>query len=231
MPFFNTNDTKIYYEVRGSGQPLVIINGLGSDVSEMRTVTDPLAIKKYRLLLFDNRGAGRSSMPDEPYSIEMMATDLAQLMDKLKLKDAYIVGISMGGRIALELCLNRPDLVKKMVLVSSASRAVRSWHTKIMFTILPRLSLFKGEYPQPYFAFTRQAEATLNYDCSDKLKKIKKPVLIMHATGDHVAPLYLAEELNNGIKGSVLRKYKGGHIFFLFKKRDQFLDDLIQFLP
>ena len=74
MPTIQVNNIHMYYEIYGEGKPLVLIGGLGIDLSEFDGVNRWLA-QKYRVLAFDNRGAGRTDKPDIPYSIEMMAHD------------------------------------------------------------------------------------------------------------------------------------------------------------
>ena len=73
----------------------MVILGLGTDVSEWDGIIRWLA-EKYKVLAFDNRGAGRTDKPDIPYSIEMMAEDTAGLMQALGMKQAHVLGISMG---------------------------------------------------------------------------------------------------------------------------------------
>ena len=131
MPYVTVNDISMYYEMRDeregeanseNGEPLVLIMGLAADISEWDTYIRLFA-KKYRVLAFDNRGAGRTDKPDAPYSIEMMANDTAGLMQALRIERANVLGISLGGRIALALALRYPGLVKKLVLVFSFSHA------------------------------------------------------------------------------------------------------------
>jgi 3-oxoadipate enol-lactonase len=81
------------------------------------------------LASFDNRGAGRTDKPDAPHTIELMAKDTAALMDALSLERANVLGISMGGRIALELALSCPNRVGGLVLVST-SAAGRAMHER-----------------------------------------------------------------------------------------------------
>ena len=100
MATAEVNGINIYYEVAGQGPSLVVINGLGSDVSEVASVTGPLA-KQCTVLVFDNRGAGRSDKPDEPYTLEGMVEDTAGVMRAAGMTRASVLGISMGGRIAL----------------------------------------------------------------------------------------------------------------------------------
>ncbi len=79
MPYVKVNDIQTYYEIRGDGEPLVLIVGLGTDISEWGGIIRWLA-EKYQVLGFDNRGAGRTDKPDIAYSIEMMADDTVGLM-------------------------------------------------------------------------------------------------------------------------------------------------------
>ena len=76
MPYIKVNDIQMYYEIHGDGDPLVLIVGLGTDISEWDGIIRWLA-QKYKVLAFDNRGAGRTDKPDTQYSIEMMANDTA----------------------------------------------------------------------------------------------------------------------------------------------------------
>src|SRR5512146_1889888 len=109
MPTAKVNDITMYYEIQGEGEPLVLIAGLRLDIAEYNGIDSWLA-QKYQVVAFDNRGAGRTDKPDIPYSIEMMADDIAGLLYALGVKQAHIIGISMGGRIALALALQHPEL-------------------------------------------------------------------------------------------------------------------------
>ena len=122
MPLVAVNDVELYYEARGSGAPLVLLGGLGLDVSEMGMLTGPLA-GRFHVIAVDNRGAGRSAKPPGPYSIEQMAADVVGLMDRLELPHAHLLGISMGGRIAMALALAWPGRVDRLVLAATSPRA------------------------------------------------------------------------------------------------------------
>jgi pimeloyl-ACP methyl ester carboxylesterase len=123
------NDIHMYYEIQGEGEPLVLILGLGTDISEWSGIIRWFA-EKYQVLAFDNRGVGRTDKPDKAYSIEMMVDDTAGLMQKLGIQQAYIIGISLGGRIALGLSLRQAECVKKLVLVSTSARVVKNWRRR-----------------------------------------------------------------------------------------------------
>jgi pimeloyl-ACP methyl ester carboxylesterase len=118
MPTVNANNINIAYEINGEGQPLLLITGLGYGAWFWHKVVPSLA-KNFRVITFDNRGAGGTDKPDGPYSVSMMAQDTAGLLDALKIKNAFVLGHSLGGFIAQELAVTRPDLVGKLILAST----------------------------------------------------------------------------------------------------------------
>ena len=103
------------YAVYGEGVPLLLIEGLGY-AAWMWFKQVPAFAERYQVVVFDNRGVGDSDKPDEPYTIPGMADDAAGLLDQLGLGPAHVLGVSMGGMIAQELALRRPELVRGLVL-------------------------------------------------------------------------------------------------------------------
>lgn len=231
MPTIRVNDIHMYYESHGEGEPLVLIGGLSNDVSDYTSMLPWLA-KKYRVIAFDNRGVGRTDKPDMPYSIGIMAADTKGLLDALHIKQAHILGVSMGGRIAIELTLQYPELVKSLLLVSTYARRQKrkSWSQRLLPFIL-RIPLLRGskQYPQPLYAANHQLKASRSYDASQRLHEIHAPTLILHGKRDRTAPYALAEEMHQNISGSKLIPFDGGHIF-LFIQQQQFLEAVDKFL-
>ena len=119
MPKVKVNDINIYYEIHGKGFPFFLIRGLSSDVYRWPPNFISELSKNFKIILFDNRGAGRTDKPDIEYSIEMMATDTTGLMKVLNIEKAHILGYSMGGHIAQLIALNYPEKVKKLILCST----------------------------------------------------------------------------------------------------------------
>ena len=115
MAEVSINDLKFYYEEHGSGEPLVLIAGYTCDVSHWEGILEALA-SKFHVLIFDNRGAGRSASPDSPYSIEMLAEDCKSLVEALGWKKFHVLGHSMGGAIAQTLAVKAPEKIEKLVL-------------------------------------------------------------------------------------------------------------------
>ena len=115
MPFQSVNGITIYYEIHGRGDPLVLIMGLRRNAEWWYSQLPELS-RHFKVLVFDNRGAGRTDKPEMEYSIRMFADDTALLMEALGIRGSHILGISMGGYIAQELALNYPHRVKRLIL-------------------------------------------------------------------------------------------------------------------
>jgi pimeloyl-ACP methyl ester carboxylesterase len=119
MPLTKINNTEIYYESHGEGDPLILIAGLASDCQTWQFVINTLS-NHFRTIIFDNRGVGRSGTPAAPYCIEDMAEDVVGLMDYLDIPSAHILGHSMGGYIAQQFAISYPERVKKLVLENTS---------------------------------------------------------------------------------------------------------------
>lgn len=115
MPTVRANGIDLYYEERGSGEPLILLMGLGADGSRWADHVAEYA-HHYRCIMLDNRGVGRSAAPPGPYTTAMMADDTAGLMQALGIERAHISGISMGGAIGQELALRHPERVRSLTL-------------------------------------------------------------------------------------------------------------------
>jgi pimeloyl-ACP methyl ester carboxylesterase len=152
MPAELVNDTTLYYEREGSGDPLVLIVGYSCDLGQWSAVR-PLLASEFSLLLIDNRGVGRSECPDGPYSVRLMANDVAALMDRLNVRKAHVLGHSMGGAIAQELARSRPELVDRLVLANSLikfpahSAVAFRWLLQLREAGLPLRVLIEGALP------------------------------------------------------------------------------------
>lgn len=120
MPKAPVSDIVTYYEEAGSGDPIVLLTGLGSDLQSW-ALTAPALSKQLRVITADNRGSGRTSAPDRPYTIAQMAGDVVALLDRLEIAKAHVLGFSMGGYIAQEIAISYPGRVEKLVLMNTAA--------------------------------------------------------------------------------------------------------------
>lgn len=118
MPSVRINNIDCYYEIHGSGSPLVLIAGLASDSQSWQPILGGLA-KYFKVLIFDNRGIGRTQYPHNSFQISTLALDTVYLLDELAIKKADILGHSMGGYIAQEIAIEYPERVNRLILAST----------------------------------------------------------------------------------------------------------------
>jgi pimeloyl-ACP methyl ester carboxylesterase len=212
VPSVALADIDMYYESHGAGAPLLLIGGLSQTIEDVRPLIDELA-PHFRVIAVENRGSGRTSAPAGPYSMAQMARDVRALMDELQLERAHALGISMGGRVALALALDSPERVDRLVLVSTSARVAGArlraggWVSLMLFQLRYRA----GPSGQPRHAQRAQYWAGIRFDCTDRLRRITQPAIVVHGRSDVVVPLSGGEELHRGITGARLVVLDGGH--------------------
>ena len=231
MPTLESNGIYVYYESRGEGDPILLIGGLSIDVSDLNGVVSELA-RNRRVISFDNRGAGRTDKPDAPYSIDMMADDTYGLIQALGLREVDVLGISLGGRIAMALTLKHPEVVRRLILASTGPRVSQTLTRKLMFAAMDlprRFGARLSKYPQPEYAYKRQLDASRGFDATPRLSEIRAPTLVLHGKKDRFAPFASAREMASLIPNSKFVAFDSGHLF-VFWKQTEFLNAVKSFL-
>ncbi|HYP48946.1 MAG TPA: alpha/beta hydrolase [Thermoleophilaceae bacterium] len=115
MPTIEANGQTLYYEVHGEGEPLLCVMGLSADTLAW-ALQVPAFSARYRTVIFDNRDVGQSSSSEGSYEVSDMAEDALALADALGLDTFHLLGISMGGAIAQEMALAKPERVRTLTL-------------------------------------------------------------------------------------------------------------------
>jgi pimeloyl-ACP methyl ester carboxylesterase len=135
VPVADLGDRRLYYEEHGSGQPVLLLNGLGADHFAWGLQTEYLK-DFFRVVVFDNPGVGQTVGPKGPYTTALFADVAAFLLERLEIDRAHVVGASMGALIAQQFAVRRPDLVRSLVLHCPWWRPdphtqalIRSWQT------------------------------------------------------------------------------------------------------
>jgi len=238
MPIVNAGDIEIYYEIYGDGEPLVYIPGWGKEItSESEGIAG--FSSTYRVIAIDNRGTGRSSKPDMPYSIEQMADDTIGLLDSLGVSRTHVFGKSMGSMIAQMIAAKYPERVNGLVLHVAFTRipfVVRTFMTLMRYLPGSRKRMEEGmavllgqRYPPTPESFRRQGEAVSRFDGRTVLGRIRAPTLIVNGTRDPFVPVKISWELAHGISGAKLILVDGDHLFGA-TQRERLIEPALDFL-
>jgi pimeloyl-ACP methyl ester carboxylesterase len=224
-------DIDLYYEIIGQGDPIVFIHGLGSSTRDWEYQIEYFS-KRYQIVIFDIRGHGKSDKPAGPYSIHLFARDTAELIKALDIVPSHVVGISLGGMIALQLAANEPELVRSLVVVNSGSEmVVRTMKERLAvlqrFIIVRLLGMRKmGEvlgdrlFPKQEQrelrrtfadrwaendprAYREALRAIIGWSLTEQLHRIECPTLVVAAEDDYT-PMEAKMPLVNGIKQAEL---------------------------
>jgi len=246
MPYATAQDgTRLYYEVHGQGEPLLLISGQGSDHTGWDAVRADF-VTRYRVIVFDHRGTGQSDKPAEPpYTTRGFAQDAIAILDHLGIGRAHAYGISMGGRICQWLGIDHPQRVGALVLgcttpgnahgvrrppevdarmknrPSDPEEAVAAMLND-MFTPEwvarhPQVKqLYMQREPIPLYAQQLHYQASEGHDSWDLLPTISAPTLVIHGSDDQVNPTANAYLLAKRIPGAELYIVRSGrHGYFI----------------
>ena len=217
---------------------LVLVNSVGADLRMWQPQIGALS-QNFRVVRFDARGHGRSSTPAGPYSIDRLGRDLLALLDHLRIPQAHICGISLGGLTALWLAAYHPERVGRVILANTAARigTVEGWNARIdavraggmaaVATVLARFfsAAFRASHAEEIRAvgdmvaaidpigYIGACAALRDADLRAIAPSIRTPALIVAAGLDEATPPSQGAELHAAIAGSALVVLPGaGHL-------------------
>src|SRR5271155_1595985 len=219
------NGLKMYYEVHGSGDPVVLLHGAFMTITNNWTGWIGELSKTRKVIAVELQGHGRTADIDRDISSANLADDVAALLDHLKIPRADVIGYSMGGGVALQCAIRHPEKVRKVVSISSVFRHDGS--VKEARDAIPQLTAeaFKGspietEYkklsptPNEFPNFVKHllaAHAKPDDLGADKLKDTKAPMFFIHGDADGVRLEHVAE----------MFRLKGGEVFGDMRPRSE----------
>jgi 3-oxoadipate enol-lactonase len=240
MPYVENRGARIYWTEQGSGPPILLIMGL-SFTHEMWFRVVPELAGDYRMILFDNRGMGRSDVPRGPYTIPLMASDARAVLDAAQVDAAHVIGASMGGMIAQELALRYPERVRSLMLGSTTSRALlgkwplfeygpRQWRglsreqreeglRRLLYADTTPMERIQHDWRVRcgcawcYKGFVNQFAGILMWSAYRRLPRIQAPTLVVHGDQDRMVPPENGRVLASRIPGARFELIRdAGHI-------------------
>ena len=202
------NGIKLYYEIHGSGRPLVLLHG-GLGAIEMFGPNLEILARSHRVIALDLQGHGRTADVDRPLALETMADDVAALLKHLRIERADVMGYSLGGGVAFQVAVRHPEIVNKLVLVSTLIRR-NAFYPEILgmqgqvtaaaaegMKQTPMYQLYASIAPRPQ-DFPRLLQKIgdfmkKDFDYSKELASLKAPTLIVAGDSDIFPPAHAVE--------------------------------------
>jgi pimeloyl-ACP methyl ester carboxylesterase len=242
LAFLQNQGAKIYWDEQGTGDPILLIMGLGYP-SYLWHRMRPVLSERYRTVALDNRGSGQSDAPAGVYPITLMAADAAATLDAAGIKSAHVFGLSMGGMIAQEFALQYPERVRSLILGCTAPggpNAVRA-EKKVTDILMARgltpeeaakamrpfiydsatpldrieedLALRRKWFPKPE-GYIGQLQGIMAWESYARLERINVPTLVIHGLTDQLVPPGNGELIAAKIPGAKLVMLpQASHIF------------------
>jgi pimeloyl-ACP methyl ester carboxylesterase len=233
---------RLAYDIEGSGEPVLMIQGLVYGRRGWGPAPGMLA-DRFRVATPDNRGFGESDAPPGPYTTPQLAGDALAVLDAAEIDSAHVIGISLGGMIAQELVLAQPGRVRKLVLCSTTAggptavpmpeqtvalmgraehldpqEALQQFVVNALSPDSPaelaaEIVAYRAANPPDPAGWWAQAAAGGAHDAMARLGEIRVPTLVVHGTADNVVDVGNARLLADAIEGARLELFEGvGHL-------------------
>ena len=244
MPTAALSDIEIHYEERGEGAPLLLVAGIPAIASDWAPLAERLAVTR-RVIAYDNRGSGGSTVTPGPYTTAQLAEDAVALLDHLGIERSDVFGMSLGGMISQEHALRHCERVACLVLGcthAGFAHAVQppketdrafamqtdDWGARMRalaplafvrevdVSLLERFTEKKSRDIQDPAGYQAHIDAVLHHDALDRLAAIRAPTLVVTGDDDRIIRGVNSEVLAERIPGATLEVIRdAGHLFFV----------------
>jgi pimeloyl-ACP methyl ester carboxylesterase len=205
--YAQVNGLKMYYEIHGTGKPILLIHGAFNSIGTAFSQLIPELAKTRQVIAIELQGHGRTNDIDRAFSFESMADDVAALLKEIRIDSTDILGYSMGGGVAQQVAIRHPSLVRRLILISTVykyegwsqeTRNILPMLTPEMFANTPIKTEYDKLAPDPShwkdFINKMKKFVTTTYNFgADKIRSIKSPTLIILGDGDGVTPEHAIE--------------------------------------
>ena len=259
MPSLTRPGARIWWEATGIGSPLLIIQGLGYSLEASWRLV-PELVRRHTVIQFDNRGVGRSDVPSGDILIEEMAADAAAVVEAAGLGPVHLVGLSMGGLIAQEMLLTRPELIRSVILGctspggmaavpcspavaahladlanlparEAAEQSARVVYATPMTADIQADIDVRMAHPTSRAGYFRQLMAIGRYEGTlERLPSVLHPVLVIHGVEDQLVPPANAEILARAIPKSRTHLVIGAGHIFTTDATSETLTTILDFV-
>ncbi len=204
----NVNGLKLYYEVHGQGQPLILLHGGLGGISMFEPILPSLAENR-QVIAVELQAHGHTADIDRPFSFELLADDIAALIDQLGLRTVDVMGYSLGGGVALQTAIRHPTAIRKLTLVSTPCKR-QGWYPEVLAGMAamnatsaqamigsPPHQAYVSVAPRPqdWPVLVEKTGRLLgqDYDWSADVAAFKAPALLAFADADSVRPEHIVE--------------------------------------
>lgn len=258
MPFLKTNGAELYYELHGEKGPvLTFVCGITRTLEDYKAFTRRLVPLGYRVLLFDNRGAGKTKV-SAPFTLKEMAQDIVDLWEEEGISQGILIGFSLGGIISSQVAIAHPTRVKALIIISSSlypeylnrqvmmredssneeieeslplyfSAKYRAKHELFVSAFAKKL-LREHYQSQLHESVVLQRKALDGNTVSENIKTIKHPVLLVHGTEDAVVSVKSSARAVNEMPNARLIEFpEAGHML-LVEETEKLFNVLVDYL-
>lgn len=218
------NNIKIHYRVIGDGKPIILLGPNSKNTSLMRFIACRLK-NRYQVYLFDRRCCGKSEK-NCVLTYEESAKDVYEFIKKLNLNQPYLLGCSGGGTVALNVAVNYPNCISKLILCGSIAR--KDIITKPTYAkVMEKMPWYPGKKSNELFEKLLVNSRSLT---REDLETIKVPTLVCNGGKKDLVPVSEAKYISDSIKNSeLLILENSGHCGYIFNNKD-FYNNLNEFL-